>query len=360
MRKEENTEKCPAPERFNLLSWLREFGVARLIILAFVILLLVVAWIKGLGVQQLLSDSLVRIGMNGILILSMLPAVVCGVGMNFGLPLGILCGLLGGILTINMNIAGWAGLAVSLLISVPIAVVVGLLYHAVLDRVRGEEMMVGTYLAYAAVFGMSIFWMLAPIRNPKLIFAVGGKGLRYTISMTDTFGKVLNNFLAFNIGGISVPTGLILFWLTLCLLMYLFLRSKTGLAMLATGSNPSYATSSGINVGSMKRVGVVMSTVLGAVGIIIFAQSYGFMQLYTAPQSAAFPAIAAILIGGASLKKASISNVIIGAVLFQTLLTVAPPVTQAVMEGSEISEIARVMISNGMILYALTRATGGR
>jgi len=360
MRKEENTEKCPVPERFNLLSWLREFGVARLIILAFVILLLVVAWIKGLGVQQLLSDSLVRIGMNGILILSMLPAVVCGVGMNFGLPLGILCGLLGGILTINMNIAGWSGLIVALLISVPIAVVVGLLYHAVLDRVRGEEMMVGTYLAYAAVFGMSIFWMLAPIRNPKLIFAVGGKGLRYTISMTDTFGKVLNNFLSFNIGGISVPTGLLLFWLALCLLVYLFLRSRTGLAMLATGSNPSYATSSGINVANMKRVGVVMSTVLGAVGIIIFAQSYGFMQLYTAPQSAAFPAIAAILIGGASLKKASISNVIIGAVLFQTLLTVAPPVTQAVMEGSEISEIARVMISNGMILYALTRATGGR
>ncbi|HOG53739.1 MAG TPA: ABC transporter permease, partial [Bacillota bacterium] len=254
----------------------------------------------------------------------------------------------------------WTGFLTALLISVPIAVIVGLLYHMVLDKVRGEEMMVGTYLAYAAVFGMSIFWMLAPIKNPKLIFAVGGKGLRYTISMTDTFGKVLNNFLAFRIGSITVPTGLILFWLLLCLLVYLFLRSKTGLAMLATGSNPAYAVSSGINVGNMKRIGVVMSTVLGAVGIIVFAQSYGFMQLYTAPQTAAFPAIAAILIGGASLRKASISNVIIGAILFQTLLTVAPPVTQALMEGSEISEIARVMISNGMILYALTRATGGR
>lgn len=360
MSKIENGEVCAPRPRFNLLTYIKDLGIARLIIMAFVILLFIIAYAKGLGIQGLISDSIVRIGMNGILILSMLPAVVSGIGMNFGLPLGIICGLLGGILTINMNMQGWTGFLVALLISIPIAVVVGLLYHMILDKVRGEEMMVGTYLAYASVFGMSIFWMLAPIKNPKLIFAVGGKGLRYTISMTDTFGKILNNFLSFNIGSIQVPTGLILFWLLLCLLVYLFLRSKTGLAMLATGSNPTYAISSGINVGNMKRIGVVMSTVLGAIGIIVFAQSYGFMQLYTAPQTAAFPAIAAILIGGASLRKASISNVIIGAILFQTLLTVAPPVTQALMEGSEISEIARVMISNGMIIYALTRATGGR
>lgn len=360
MSKIENADPSLNRQRFDFATAFREFGIARIIILAFLLALFVLALVKGLDVPGLLTDSLTRIGMNGTLILAMLPAVVCGVGMNFGLPLGILCGLLGGILTINWGLVGWAGLIVSLLISIPIAVVVGLLYHAVLDRVRGEEMMVGTYLAYAAVFGMSIFWMLAPIRNPKLIYAVGGKGLRQTISMTETFGKVLNDFLQFKIGNVTVPTGLLLFWLLLCLIVYFFLRSKTGLAMLATGSNPSYATSSGINVGNMKRIGVVMSTVLGALGIIVFSQSYGFIQLYTAPQSAAFPAIAAILIGGATLRKASISNVIIGAVLFQTLLTIAPPVTQALMEGSEISEIARVMISNGMILYALTRATGGR
>jgi simple sugar transport system permease protein len=360
MSRKDNSEQCQPPAKFNFMAWVRDFGLARIIILAFVLLLLVLAFVKQLDVQDLISSSLVRIGMNGILILSMLPSVVCGVGMNFGLPLGILCGLLGGILAINMNLGGWVGLLTALAFSIPMAVIVGIVYHAILDRVRGQEMMVGTYLAYAAVFGMSIFWMLAPIRNPKLIFAVGGKGLRYTISMTDTFGKVLNNFLSFKIGNIIVPTGLLLFWLLVCLLIFLFLRSKSGLAMLATGSNPVYATSSGINVVNMKRVGVVLSTVLGAVGIIVFAQSYGFMQLYTAPQTAAFPAIAAILIGGASLRKASVSNVIIGALLFQTLLTVAPPVTQALMEGSEISEIARVMISNGMILYALTRATGGR
>jgi simple sugar transport system permease protein len=40
------------------------------------------------------------------------------------------------------------------------------------------------------------------------------------------------------------------------------------------------------------------------------------------------------------------------------MLTIALPVTSSVIEG-DISEVARVIISNGMILYALTRPTGG-
>jgi simple sugar transport system permease protein len=126
--------------------------------------------------------------------------------------------------------------------------------------------------------------------------------------------------------------------------------------MIAVGQNPAYAVSSGINVLAMRHAGVVLSTVLAAVGILVYAQSYGFLQLYTAPLYMAFPAVAAILIGGASLSKVTIGHVIIGTVLFHTLLTIALPVTGTLLEGADISEIARMIISNGMILYALTRA----
>jgi predicted NBD/HSP70 family sugar kinase len=67
------------------------------------------------------------------------------------------------------------------------------------------------------------------------------------------------------------------------------------------------------------------ATVLGAIGILVYAQSYGFLQLYTAPLYMAFPAMAAILIGGASLQKASIAHVLIGTALFHTLLTIVSP-----------------------------------
>ena len=72
---------------------------------------------------------------------------------------------------------------------------------------------------------------------------------------------------------------------------------------------------------------------------------------YTAAQSRS-----SVLIGGASLRKATIGHALIGTVLFHTLLTIALPVTQTVLQGADISEIARMIMSNGMIIYALTRA----
>ena len=68
----------------------------------------------------------------------------------------------------------------------------------------------------------------------------------------------------------------------------------------------------------------------------------------------AFPAIAAILIGGASVNKATIVNVIIGTFLFQGILTMTPSVVNGIIK-TDMSETIRIIVSNGMILYALTR-----
>ena len=63
--------------------------------------------------------------------------------------------------------------------------------------------------------------------------------------------------------------------------------------------------------------------------------------------------IAAVLLGGATLKKASITNVIIGAFLFQGIVTVGPMVTGSAL--GEITEALRLVIQNALVLYALTR-----
>ncbi|RPI20759.1 MAG: ABC transporter permease [Chloroflexota bacterium] len=304
----------------------------------------------------LLSDSLVRIGMNGLLVLAMLPSLRCGAGLNFGLPVGVICGLVGGVISMNANLAGFGGFLTAVALAVPMAAVAGYLYAQLLEKVRGQEMMVGTYVGFSVVSVMCIFWLMAPFRNPALVFAIGGKGLRYTLTLTELYAKVLNNLMAFTIFGVRVPVGLLLFFALFCVLIFLFFRSKMGMAMTAAGANPAYAASSGINVKSMRTGGVVLSTILAAVGILVYAQSYGFLQLYTAPLYTAFPAVAAILVGGATLSKATIGHVVVGTILFQTLLTTALPVTQTVLQGADISEIARTIVSNGMILYALTRA----
>lgn len=333
----------------------RALGLPRLIITCFVLLLLVTAVITKMDLTILLSDSLVRIGMNGVLVLAMLPSLACGTGLNFGLPVGVICGLIGGAIALEFNLQGFGGFMLATVISIPLAIVAGYLYALLLERVRGQEMMVGTYVGFSIVSVMCIFWLTAPFKNSALVFAIGGKGLRYTLTLGNSFAKVLNTFLSFKWLGVTIPTGLLLFFSVFCVLAWLFFRSKPGLAMIATGSNPQYAASSGINVRAMRNTGVILSTVLGAIGIMVYSQSYGFVQLYTAPLYAAFPAVAAILIGGATIEKATIGHVIIGTILFQTLLTIALPVTQTVLRGADVSEIARMIISNGMILYALTR-----
>ena len=77
-----------------------------------------------------------------------------------------------------------------------------------------------------------------------------------------------------------------------------------------------------------------------------------------APFYMALPAVSAILIGGASVNKASIMNVIIGTILFQGIVTMTPTVMNNLIH-LDMSEVIRIIVSNGMILYALTRKTEG-
>ena len=140
--------------------------------------------------------------------------------------------------------------------------------------------------------------------------------------------------------------------------MWAFLHTKTGTAMTAVGSNPVFARASGIDVDRIRLLSVVMSTWLAAVGILVYEQGFGFIQLYTAPNNMTLPAVAAILIGGASVNKASIPNVIIGTILFQGIVTMTPTVLNSLIH-MDMSEVIRMIVSNGMILYALTRKTEG-
>ena len=72
------------------------------------------------------------------------------------------------------------------------------------------------------------------------------------------------------------------------------------------------------------------------------------MQLYNAPRMMSFSAIAAVLIGGASASKASISNVLLGVFLFQGILVLSLPVVNDVFKVQNLSEIMRIIITNGI------------
>ncbi|MBE6008196.1 MAG: ABC transporter permease [Lachnospiraceae bacterium] len=337
-------------------------GLPRLIITGFFIILLIAAAPLGLSIPALLGDCIRRWGMYGILVLAMVPAVQCGIGLNFGISLGIVSGLLGALVTIEMKIANpWAAMFLAMAIGTVLASLIGIGYGFLLNRLKGSEMTVSTYVGFSIIAFMNIMWLSLPFKSGEIIWPLGGQGMRNTINLASSFGEVLNNTAGFYIGSdLFIPTGLIIFFLLMCLVVYLFMRSKIGMAMSSAGANPAFARSTGINVDKMRILGTAVSTALAAIGIITYAQSYGFLQLYNAPLMMGFHCVAAVLIGGATVSRAKISHVLIGTFLFQGILAVALPVVNKILPESNLSDIIRIIISNGIILYALSKTKGGR
>lgn len=342
-------------------------GFSRMLVSGFLLVLLISVFPLGINPGMIYADCLVRIGMNGFLVLAMMISIVCGAGLNFGLPLGILCGLLGGSIAVQFNWSGLGGFAGACLVSVPFAIAVGYLYAKLLNNVVGSEMTVGNYMAFSIVSLMSIAWLVLPYSNPKIVWPITGVGLRTTMTLEENYDKVLDNFLKidFKEMGVlqnseawrdfSVPTGLLITFAVGCLLMWIFMKTKAGVLMRCSGGNPSFSRTLGVNNKRVKTLGIIASTVIAAIGINIYSQSYGFYQFYSAPLMMAFPPMAAILIGGATPKKAKVFNVVLGVILFQGLLTLATPVANALLNAGSISEVVRIIVQNGIILYALTK-----
>lgn len=336
-------------------DFIHSFGWPRIIIGLFLLSLFILAPFFDVNVAQSISDTIVRFGQNGVMVLAMVPMIHSGCGLNFGLPLGIIAGLLGGTLAIEFNFMGPGSFLMAMVFATPFAVLLGWGYGKLLNKVKGSEMMIATYVGFSSVAFMCIMWLLLPYNHPTMVWGYAGTGLRTTISTEGFYLHVLTDFLQFRIGDfLMVPTGMIMFVALMAFLMWSFLHTKRGTAMTAVGSNPVFAHASGIDIDKTRTLSVIMSTWLGAIGILVYQQSFGFIQLYMGPFYMALPAVSAILIGGASVNKASIVNVIVGTFLFQGIVTMTPSVMNSMIH-TDMSEVIRIVVSNGMILYALTR-----
>jgi len=337
-------------------------GYPRLIISGFLLLLFILAPIAGADLSMQIGNVINRFSWNAVLVLAMVPMIHSGCGLNFGLPLGILSGLLGATLAIEAGFTGSMSFLMAMLIATPFAILFGGGYGLLLNRIKGGEMMVATYVGLSSVSFMCIMWLLIPYKNPAIVMAYTGVGLRNMFSLENFFANVLSDFGKIDLSGLGInlmiPTGSLLFFALLALLMWAFLHTKTGTAMTAVGSNPTFARASGINVDRVRLLSVILSTWLAAIGLLVYEQGFGFVQLYTAPFNMTMPAVAAILIGGASVNKASVSNVIIGTLLYQGLVTMTPTVMNSLIR-MDMSEVIRIIVSNGMVIYALTRKTEG-
>lgn len=331
----------------------------QVIILIFLGILLGLAYMLHMDLVGLFNDSLIKLMMNGVLVLALIPMINAGAGINFGLPVGIIGGLLGLCVTVNFRLTGFTGFFTSLLLSLVFCCMLGWLYGLLLNKVKGREEIAGTFIGLSMIPLMNCFWTLAPFQNRQMLYPIGGQGLRPKISLEPYFYNILDNLALVKIGAVEIPLGFIAFFSLICLLLAIFSRTKVGRATIATGENEEFSRLSGIDITKIRLIAITLSTVLAGIGICVYAQSYGFIQLYDEPLAMFFPAISAILIGGSTGRRAFIFEAVLGAYLLQTIYLLSVPIANEILVP-EVTEILRSLVTYGIILYALLHRSGRR
>ncbi len=115
------------------------------------------------------------------------------------------------------------------------------------------------------------------------------------------------------------------------------------------------ANASGINVDRARIIAIMISTVLAGWGQIVFMQSDGIgtFQTYAAHEQVGLYAGAAILVGGASIDRATNYQALIGALLFHSLFITAQTAASRIFGDSAVGEYFRAFLFYGVIALAL-------
>ena len=310
----------------------------------------------GFSWSYLLNEVMTRLGRNAFLILSLLIPVMAGMGMNFGMTLGAMAGEIGLIFAADWQVWGIPGMILAAIVSIPISVALGVMIGKILNRSKGREMITSYMISFTmnGVYQFVVLFMMGPIipivhdslKLPR------GYGIRNTVSLL-SMRQSLDNLLAVQVGGVKIPVLTLLIIGLACLFIVWFRKTKLGQDMRAVGQDMEVARDAGINVERTRVISMVISTVFAGFGMIIYLQNMGNFPTYTAHTNVGMFCIAALLVGGASVEKASIGNVFLGVILFHTMFVVAPFAGTKITGDSMIGEYFRVFISYAVITVAL-------
>ena len=322
--------------------------------IVFMVICVVGFYFSGLPLNFLFNEMTLRLSRNLILVMSLIIPVITGMGLNFGIVLGAMAGQVGLIVIMNYGLGGIWGVLAAILISTPVAIFLGYLVGKVLNRAKGKEMITSMILGFFAngVYQL-IFIVLAgkviPFSNPDMLMSTG-EGLRNTLdlkiirrSVDDLFFRKFTNF----------PVFTFVIIILLFIGLYFFLKTKLGQEMRAVGQDMHIASISGINVDRTRIIAIMISTVLAAWGQIIYLQNMGTFNTYNNHEQVGLFAVAALLIGGATVNKASWKEALLGTFLFHLLFIVSPLAGKNLMGNAQIGEYFRVFIAYGVIGLAL-------
>ena len=311
---------------------------------------------SGFSAGYLLNEIVTRLGRNAFLILSLLIPIMAGMGLNFGMTLGAMAGQIALIFVADWQIWGIPGLILAAILSIPFSVGLGVFIGKILNKAKGREMITSYMIAFfmTGIYQLVVLYMMGsiiPIKHASIKLP-RGYGIRNTVSLLQ-MRQSLDNLLSFTVGGVKIPVLTLILIALACLFIVWFHKTKLGQDMRAVGQDMEVARDAGINVERTRVIAMVMSTEFAGFGMIIYLQNVGNFPTYTAHSQIGMFCIAALLVGGASVDKASIGNVFLGVILFHTMFIVAPKTGAAITGDSMIGEYFRVFVSYAVITVAL-------
>ncbi|MDL2205731.1 ABC transporter permease [Eubacteriales bacterium OttesenSCG-928-N13] len=391
---------------FDLKSFLTKNAVT----IMFVLLCILCYSFSGYTLSGLIGQMVDRLTRNAFIVLALIIPIVAGMGINFAITIGAMAAQIALLWVMEWQIPGVQGFLVAALLTLPIATFFGYLVGKLLNQMKGQEMIGSLILGYFAtgvyqLLFLFVFGNLIPMTAPNLVIK-GSTGIANTLDLKplnmmyalDDIWKLSFDRALYVVAGLFIAYALIRYLLKkldfkaliravvtmvvicaaiqipvvkgwfatiripmvtmfvimlLCVFNVAIMRTKLGQNFRAVGQNGVVANAAGINVNRTRLIAIIFSTVLAGWGQLIFVQNMGSLQTYGAHEQVGLYAGAAILVGGASIVKATNGQALLGCLLFHLLFLVAPAAAKNVFGDPAIGEYFRVFVSYGVIAVAL-------
>ena len=243
-----------------------------------------------------------------------------------------------------------------------------LIVFATLGLVYGLSFVIDPFLYFLyqdRVIGLTAVWLAALFTALYAIYRIVRVKLveKSTESLSKPFSYIVIAAVIFlvtlvpdinnGLSRVRIPIFTYMIIVGLCFFINWFLKTRLGQNMRTVGHDRAVATTAGINVDRTRIIAMIMSTLLAAYGQIIMLQNFGVMQTYGAHSQVGLYAIAALLVGGATVSRASVKHAILGVILFHSLFILAPMAGNRLMGSALIGEYFRVFVANAVIAIAL-------
>ena len=132
-------------------------------------------------------------------------------------------------------------------------------------------------------------------------------------------------------------------------------RTKIGQDFTQLSSNQQNPIDSDGHSSKVRITAITISTIVAAWGQIILLQNTGNFSTYGSHIGIGVFAVSALVVGGATISKATVRNALLGIIVLQGFNIISIPAVEQLFP-SNVSEILRVILINGAILYTFIRS----